>query len=796
MKLRFGFLCIALFLFFQLTLNAQKNSPFSGYVYDKSSGERLIGATIQASGASQATVSNTNGYFALVSVSDTLHVKISYVGYASLDTVMVKNEPARLYLTPRLHEVREVAVTSTVPLEQRNNTTISQRLDSKYLKQIPSLLGEKDPMKALTLLPGVTMGSEGTASFYVRGGTPDQNLILLDGVPVYNISHVLGFFSVFIPETIKEVELIKGGFPARYGGRLSSIVDIRMKEGDMTKRHLDISVGTLASKLVLEGPLVKNKASYIIGARRTYADIFFLPFYTQEYYDNANAKNKIALYFWDISGKANYRINENNRIFTSVYNGRDMLKTSLIYKENYLKETSTEKIFWGNFNWIIRWHSVFSGKLFSSLSLYRSNFNYNLFSEYEYDDLDDDYSIFSLYDFNSRITDYGLKWELEHTLSPELTLYYGMEGIYHYFVPGISRVEHRETDEYTEPLVMGSTLNAAEVTPFIEAHLQVFENTRINAGLRYLNYVTENERFTFVEPRLSVNHALNDHQNIKFGITRMNQPLQLATSSGVGLPRDLWLPATRNIQPQQGFQIDAGYGNTQFRAPGWRASVNLYYKKMKHITALKEGATFVTTDLSYENIITQGQGTSYGSELLIEKTNSRLNGWFSYTLAKHTRQFDKLNGGKPFPFKYDKRHEIDVFANYELNDKVHFHFAWLYSSGIAFTMPKGRYRANNQVLGDYFYEYFLGLTVPDVEYLDYYESRHNMRLPAYHRLDAGVDFIKKKNKGVRTWNISIYNIYSRRNPYYVYWTVKNGKRELRQMSIFQVIPGITYNFKF
>lgn len=776
----------------------QSQKYVRGFVIEKSSGEKLIGANILDKVSLQTTITNDNGYFFLYTFSDTFKLSVSYIGYKDLDTVLTSTsgEAVIFSLEEENYSIEEVEVKASIPLETSRSLVFSQRIDPRYLKQIPSLIGESDPMKALVYLPGVTMGREGSSSFYVRGGTPDQNLILLDGVPVYNISHVLGIFSVFIPETMREVELIKGGFPARYGGRLSSVVDVRMKEGDINNKHVNFSVGTLASKLIIEGPLVKEKVSYILGARRTYADIFLKPLISQSYFNDVYTKQTVGLHFYDITGKLNYKINDIHQAYFSIYTGEDMLKMKLKYTIDNTSEISTNKLYWGNFNWVVRLHSILSDRMFSSLFIYQSNFDYNTGSEYSFKDPGDDFEIHSQFDFSSRIKDIGMKWHLDHRVTNQISLLYGLEAILHKFTPGMSVIDIEIKGSGNRSDRIGHNLTANEYNGFVELTWDINDKNVINAGIRNHNYFESGKWFRYLEPRISINHALNENIHLKSGFTVMNQPLHMVVNSGIGIPMDLWLPATNKVKSQEGWQIDGGLFTTIKQLSGTNISCNIYYKRMNNIVAFREGIAFAQTDLSYEEMLTDGRGISYGSEFLIEKNCNRFNGWLSYTLSKHDRKFALLNDGKSFPFKYDKRHEINLFGNYAISKKIDFAFTWNFASGYYCTLPSGMYKGNGDIAGTYFYDYFLGEKIPDEGFIDNYTSVNNVKMPLYHRMDLSFNFKKVRKSGERIWNIGIYNIYNRKNPYYIYWEVKEGKRELKQFSLFQMIPGITYNYKF
>ena len=787
-----------LLIFKLLTVYSQDTKVYNGYVVEESSGERIIGATIVMNNQEDITISNDHGLFTIFSKHDSIEIQISYIGYKSLDTILlhVPRQVHKIQLAKDLFDLGEVEILGHTPLANRNSTVISQKIQSKHVKQLPSLLGEKDLMKIMAYLPGVSAGDEGSASFHVRGGSVDQNLVLLDGTPIYNSSHILGFFSVFIPETMKEVEMIKGGFPAKYGGRLSSICDIQMKEGNRQTFHGNVSIGTLSSKIVLEGPIKKNKSSFIFGARRTYLDILMQPFIATAYLDEDDTKNSIDLFFYDISGKVNYKIDDKHHLFLSIYNGKDKFQVERNFTHVDENSTYEQSLYWGNLNWIFRLHSRFGKKLFSQIFIYKSNFNHNLKSSYTYVNKNiSDFENFAELGFQTSVNDFAIKWQFDHKINEKLELNYGIEGIQHNFTPG-QRSYKSLTSESYKRVLSGGSFNASEVSIFYEVKYIFFSRVILNAGIRNMNYIPPVKSFYFVEPRLSINFEINKTTRMLFGVSFMNQPIHLLTSSGLGFPIDIWVPSTEKLAPQNGAQIDMGiYKSFNMLGPT-KLSINAYYKEMRNIQSFQEGISYIQSGINFTELLTKGIGTSYGSEFFIEKSGKNYNGWISYTLAKHDRKFNELNNGKKFPFKYDRRHEINFFANYSITRSIDIGASWNMASGAFHTFPTGMYKGNPNIMGNYFYDYFLGKEVPFPNYLEHYTALNNIRLPAYHRLDINFSFRKKKKETTRTWSINIYNVYGRKNPYYFYWHVKDGKRQLKQFTLFRFVPGISYNFEF
>jgi hypothetical protein len=767
-----------------------------GRVVDGITGERIIDAQVIDLNNQSLTTTNDNGEFIIFSNQDELSLRVQHISYIKLDTTinLTVISQINIPLFPHNYELQDVTIQFRRSMERENSTIVSQRLDTRQLNSIPGLLGEKDIVKGLMLLPGVSMGSETSSSFHVRGGNPDQNLILIDGIPVYNISHLFGIYSVFIPEAIQEVELIKGGFPARYGGRLSSVCDIKMREGDRYGYKYDFSVGTISSKIVAEGPIIKDRSSFIISARRTYLDLITMPFQALAQEED-NYKQTLGGHFYDVVVKANHRINNRNNVFFSLYSGRDAIKakTKETYPSDRSINESTLGLDWGNFTWILRLFSSFASSTYSNLSVSQSNYNYGINSNFTFKSpLEPNVSATNSY--ASGIVDWALRWDINHQFNNHLSINGGVHSILHLFSPGKVTQEYRGGSEN-----LSSTEGTAFLAPETSAYSELsFSRDKLNlsAGLRFNAYFPKNTSYTFVEPRLAIAYRVNSWIGLKSGYSIMNQSILLLSSNGIGLPVDLWVPATSNVRPQRGVQYDFGFSVNPPHFQSVNISLVGYYKQMNNVVEIAGGMSLMQTATQWEKVVLQGMGESYGTEILIEKSVGKLTGWFAYTLSWNNRFFEALNQGKPFPYKYDNRHVVNIVATYKARPSIELTCAWSLQTGGTFSLPVGMYPGNPEFFPQGFYDLLSGNDVPFPDLLEYYPYRNNARMPSYHRLDIGANFTKKKSKGIRIWEVGIYNAYSQKNPYYLYWDVKDGKKVLRQFTLLPFLPSVTYRYKF
>jgi hypothetical protein len=650
----------------------------------------------------------------------------------------------------------------------------------RQIKTIPALLGEKDVLKVLQLMPGVQKGSEGSSGLYVRGGGPDQNLIILDDAVVYNAYHLFGFFSLFNGDALKSVELTKGGFPARYGGRLSSVLDMNMKEGSKDKLHGEGGIGIISSRLTLEGPLKKDKSSFILSGRRTYADALARPFIP-----NGDG----GYYFYDLTAKVNYDFGRKDKLYLSGYFGKDRFFITEKYDGNRYKTGFN----WGNATGTLRWNHLFNQKLFTNTSLIFSNYRFRIFQ----DDKSKDGATYSL-DYHSGIRDLGIKQDWDFFPNPQHALKFGVMSTYHQFTPSAVVVKDSQVNQFSRDV---EAIDVVESGLYAEDTYRPFDKVRLNAGFRLSHYAAEGRQYFRPEPRLAASYSLREDLSVKASYALMNQYVHLLSNTGIGLPTDLWVPTTARVKPQQSQQVAAGIAK-DFIDRGLQLTVEGYYKKMDNIIGYREGASFLLIEdgpegasrVSWEDNVTAGQGWSYGTELLLQKKSGRFSGWVGYTLSWTQLQFDELNFGRKYYARYDRRHDLSLVGIYEISPRITLSGSWVYGTGNAITLPVS--------------EYLAGEHVPTAQggrygsYLNDYGPKNSFRMAAYHRLDLGIQFHKKMRRHERTWEFSLYNAYSRQNPFFYFTESKTdqatgiSKAVLKQIALFPIIPSFSYNFKF
>jgi hypothetical protein len=754
-----------------------KTINLSGYVHDAKTGESLTGAVIYCKEKSDIGISsNSYGYFSLSFPPGTYTIIVQYLGYKTKSTVveLKENTSVSIDLTEESIALREVTVTG----EKNNNNVVSNEVMTKMnvreIQNIPVIFGEKDILKTMQLLPGIAPAGEGSAGFYVRGGGVDQNLILLDEAPVYNPSHLLGFFSTFTSDAIKDITVYKGGFPAEYGGRLSSVVDIKMNEGNNKEFHASGGIGLIASRLSVEGPLFKKKGSFMITARRTYADLFLklLPSKGAD-----STASKTTLYFYDLNMKANYQFSDKDRLYLSGYFGRDNFNLG-----------SSLGLNWGNITGTARWNHVINNTIFSNTSLIFSRYSYN-------------FSVAvgsTTMNVLSEIKDWNFKEDLHYYLNSNNNVKFGFNSIYHTFVPS-------KVDSSALFRVRSMDNRYALENAFYVSNEQTFSrHWKATYGLRYslFSSIGPGTVYTYdevadivdsatypkgkifntyagFEPRFLLNYIINDSSSIKTSYARTRQYMHLLSNSTSSTPFDLWVPSNVNIQPEIADQVTLGYFRN-FSNNMYETSVEVYYKTLQNQIDYRNNANLILNN-KVEAQLVFGKGWGYGAEFLIRKKYGKLTGWISYTYSKTQRQFKDINGGNAFLAKQDRPHNIAIVGMYEINPRLNFSATWVYYSGNAVSYPSGRY-------------YVDGNVVP------YYTERNGYRMPDYHRLDVGLTWIKKKTEKYEgSWNFSIYNVYARQNAYAInFQPDPNDKTKMQavQLSLFRFVPSVTYNFKF
>lgn len=762
----------------------------SGYVEDISSGEKLIGCNVYHYASQSGTVTNTFGFYSItLDKSSNIDLEVSYIGYAT-KSVSIEGHKSQSVNIKLKGEVvfEEIEITANKDKKIETETQMST-IDVPILqiKKIPALMGETDVLKALQLLPGVQSGGEGQAGLYVRGGSPDQNLILLDGVPVYNANHLFGFFSVFNAEAIKDVTLIKGGFPARYGGRLSSVLEINLKDGHQQEFHGDVSIGLVGSKLTLEGPINKGKTSFLVSGRRTYIDVLAKPFIKQSFSDNGS-DGDAGYYFYDLNAKINHTFSQKDRIYLSVYGGNDKFYFEQTDAERNENRDFTENgLGWGNLTGALRWNHIIHDKLFMNTTLtyskYKLNTGVSLGTEFP-----DKTKDFISLGYLSGIRDYAAKIDFDYVPSPRHFIRFGTNVILHEFNPGQFNLEQKSVSNNIDfKQTIGQPIKqATELALYAEDDYEITKKFKINAGLHLSGFAVDDAFYTSLQPRLSMRYLLPNDIGLKASFATMRQFINLLSFEGIGLPTDLWLPTTARIKPQESWQ--AAIGAAKSIGKDYEISIEAYYKKMNNLIAYKDGSgLFELTD--WQDRVTQGKGEAYGLEFFLQKKTGKLSGWIGYTLAWNNREFNDLNQGKEFPFRYDRRHDISVVAIYELSKKINLSGTWVYGTGNAVTLPKSRY-GTVETYGSQNYTY--------INNIEQYGDRNSYRMNAYHRLDVGVNFIKTRTNRTRTWSIGAYNTYANNNPFFVYFDndFDTNKRVLKQVSLFPLIPYVTYSLKF
>jgi hypothetical protein len=796
-QLATGLLCLCL-LALPGHLRAQGKLTVSGYIKDAQTGEALIGASIYVQEISGGTTTNPYGYYSVTLPRGQYTLTISYVGYVTrkMSVLLEQNTTLNLEITQEDFQMDEVVVTAEKVDANVTEIKMSrENVSIERIKSMPALFGEVDVLRSLQMLPGVQSAGEGTTGLFVRGGSADQTLMLLDEATVYNPSHFLGFFSVFNPDAIKDIELYKGGVPAAYGGRLSSIVDVRMKEGNAKKFSASGGIGTIASRLTLEGPIVKDRGSFIVSGRRTYADLF-LKLSPDE------AINNNTLYFYDLNAKLNYRINDKNRIYLSGYFGKDKFGFADAFGLN-----------WGNATTTFRWNHLFSQKLFLNTTLLYSNFNYGF-------DIEDGAQNF---EWTSNLQEYAAKLDFNYYLNPNNELRFGSNTIMHHFAP--ASIRPKSANSIFETFKLDNKY-ALEQAFYISNDQKISNRLSLQYGLRYslLQNIGPGRVFEYangtptdvrdiidttvygrlesinlyhgLEPRFGARFLINETSSVKASYNRMRQYLQIASNSTAGLPIDRWVPADRYIKPQIADQIAAGYFRN-FRDNAYEASVEVYYKWMQNQIDFKDNSEILLNN-NLETVLLAGNAWAYGTEFMLKKNVGRTTGWVSYTLARTQRQIEGINNGRPYSPRYDRRHNVSVVMSHEISPRVTFSANWIYTTGSAVTFPVGVYEVDGKRTPLY----------PD--------ERNGSRMPDYHRLDASVNLLGRQKPGRKwqgSWNFSLYNAYARRNPFTIeFRDVINNDPRLSESDpnvrvetkepkavktyLFSIIPSVTYNFKF
>ncbi len=766
-------LFLSLLLLLSFTGNAQKFT-LSGTIKDASNGEDIFGAVIKVKGLDNVgTLTNSYGFYSLTLDTGEYTIIYSSTGFLTQEFKfnLIENITGNIELTfpADVLQIQEMNVNAE---KENHNITSSgmnvTRFDPKSIETIPVLFGEKDIMKTLQLTPGVKTAGEGNSGFFVRGGGADQNLILLDEAPVYNASHLLGFFSVFNSDAIKDVSLYKAGIPAEYGGRASSVMDVKMKDGNLKKFGASGGIGLISSRLALEGPIVKDKGSFIVSGRRSYLDLFL------KLSKDENQRNT-KLYFYDLNAKANYKISDKDRIFLSGYFGRD--------KFGFSDQFGFD---WGNATGTLRYNRIINSKLFSNTSLVYSNFDY----QFTIGSGEDAFGI------KSSIEDFSLKQDFTYYLNKNNTMKFGVSGMHHTFKPGALTGDN---DSFNE-IVLDSRY-AMEFGAYIQNDQKIGARFNIMYGVRYSGFDLiggksytyddngdkltedthdrwESSSYQFgIEPRLSMSYVISERNSIKLAYDRNYQYIHQLSNSTTSSPTDVWVPSSNNIKPQVADQLALGYYQN-LKKNTYQISAEVYYKNLHNQIDYRNGADLLLNNL-VEGELVYGNGTAYGLELMLQKKKGKLTGWISYTLSRSLRQFDDINEGRVFSARQDRIHDLSVVVMYKINKSLSLATTFVYYTGDAVTFPSGKYDVG-------------GISIP------YFTERNGYRMPDYHRMDVGLTWYMKESKRFKhDLNFSIYNLYARENAYTITFEENDqtGKTEAIQTALFKIIPSITYNFK-
>ena len=753
----------------------------SGYVVDAPSGEKLIGAHLYARAADRGATTNRYGFFSMTLPAGPVEVVVSYLGYRpdTLRATMDRDLTRTVELEPATIEVGQVEVVGTRETERRTSTAMSvETLPPGTFDTLPVIAGEPDVIKALQLLPGIRSGSEGSSGLYVRGGGPGQNLILLDGAPLYNASHLFGFLSVFNTDVVNDVSVTKGGFPARYGGRLSSVVEVSLDEGNMRETEVDGAVGLVASRLAVQGPIQKGKTSYVAAGRRTYVDLLARPF--------MEANERGGYYFYDLNAKVNHVFSDRNRVFLSTYLGDDRL---------YFKDEGTTDfgLGWGNLTSTLRWNHLASERLFVNTTLLFSRYRFQIDASSTNQD-DDTFSL----NYDSGITDLSAQVDADFAVNPTHYLRFGGALTHHTFEPGATVLQDTGTAELDTTLAPSETERALEGVLYAEDDVRITDRLKANLGLHLSAFLVDARTYGSIQPRVSARYLVTDQWTLKSSYAAMRQYVHLLSNSTVGLPTDLWVPATDDVRPQVAHQVAAGVVRG-FGDGRYELTVEGYYKTMNGLIEYQEGASFGPyTANAWEEQVTTGTGRSYGTELLLRKTVGATTGWVGYTLSRTDRQFDALNGGQRFPYRYDRRHDVSVVLSHRVSDGVTLSANWVYGTGDAMTLPRGEFNAQQDPLltrlraGEPRND---GSTFSRT--ITSYGTRNGYRMRAYHRLDLGIRFDWGDQPGRHALNLGVYNAYNRKNPFFVYNAgQEEGKAVLTQVSVFPILPSLNYSFSY
>ena len=806
------------------SVSAQQRYTISGYITDEKSSETIIGATVYDQATRHGAISNAFGFYSLTLGEGSHNIQYSYVGYAAqnLTLTLTKDTVINIKLSENT-QLGEIVVAAHKEETGISSTGMgSMDIPVRVIEHTPSILGETDVVKTVQFAPGVQQGVGGSSAIFVRGGGGDENLILLDGSPVYKIDHCFGFFSVFTPEAVKKVSFYKSSFPARYNGRASSVLDVRTKDGDMQNFHGSFSLGLLTSRFTFEGPIKKDKTSFMISGRTTYIHLLAAPA-MKAFMDGT----MFSYWFYDVNAKINHKFSDKDRLFVSFYNGIDRftLKDKSKHSEDnpilgddgqsivgYDTETYTTNdkyvLNWGNTLATIRWNHVFSSKVFANITAAYNRFGMKMGGEqtYKYTDYYDFHSSYS----KSQIRDYSVAVDWDYMPGGGHNVKFGVNATFHKFSPEASISKYKtKSKDYNQDTTLnsprGADYDAVETALYAEDDWKITSRLHVTPALVYSMFNVDGKTYGNFMPRLSVKYLPLEWLIFKASYTRMSQCVHLLTSSILSMPTDIWVPVTKNIEPEISQQWSVGAYCTNL--PGWEFSVEAYYKTLDNVLEYKDGMSYMGFSDAWQNLVAEGKGTSKGVEFLVQRTRGRATGWISYTLSKAEREFSKesgINAGQKFPFTYDRPHCINIVYNQKFNDRIDFDATWTFHSGALTTMSNAYEtvwlpKDINSRIDNYYDEKGIHHSFSDSRegMTPYVEHRNNFRLPSSHVLSVGVNFHKQKKHCERIWNFSVYNLYCAHNPMFAQrWDYERGHDYISVTSILPAVPSFTLTYKF
>lgn len=789
-----------LIIFFTLpiffTHGYSQKVDISGYVTDAESGERIIGATITTADLLNYAISNSYGYYVLTlnSSEDTVILQASFVGFSPSSLTMKPDQNLKVDFALKSRNILDEVIISaekTTTYEKRKEMSVISVPVSK-VAAMPALGGESDLLKSLQLMPGIQSGNEASSGLYVRGGSPDQNLMVIDDVPVYYVNHLGGFVSTFNSDAINSMKLVKGGFPAHYGSRLSSVVDIKMKEGNMKEFHGNVMIGMIASKIMVEGPIKKDTTSYMLSVRRFMYDLITRPLTRATSFNGTS----VGYNFYDLNAKVNHIISPNDRLYLSFYSGED----KILSRQETQTDLNKMILEWGNILGSFRWNHLYGDRLFSNVTLYSTRYRLSndFSSTYTRNTIKEKTSA----SYWSGIVDLSIKADFDYYVNQNYKMKFGGTSIFHHFNPNTTSYKSFENSVAIDTSFGSNKQNGFENAVYLENEISIGTRLFTNFGLRVTNYQIPNRNYVSFEPRFLTTFLIGENTLLKASYSSMNQYIHLLTGSGPNMQNDIWVPVTDVVKPSLSKQFAFGLEKT-FRNGEYEVSLEAYHKTMNNLITYKDGVATLSSASDWQTQVeTNGKGKSYGLEFLIQKTKGSATGWLAYTYSKSTRQFEYKNNGWPYPFKYDRTHDISLVYLQMIKSNIQFSATWVYGTGNPYTLAAGKYQ---MITGP---DDELNQTSNYYRYGQVYKDLNSYRMRAYHKLDVGINFHKTVRRGERTWNISIYNLYNRQNPYYyfldsIYEFDQQGqvipsltKTVLKQQSYFPIIPSFSYSLKF